>query len=567
MFMHYALNHHHLHRYRMAADEFGADMNDLPEIEDGLNELEEAAKITGRQGAYWNRIRATILANSSTSDVDDALKEWDRAGNAYQQRGGTCQLCSHHPITFHYPIKNRVTGKQLDVGSECVYNYLEIPGFGSMEELRRRLNGERARLVKLQKGEITQTTMEAFQKAGELSTKLSVQYARLAVGGQDFNLYEYYATLLNLTTMLSGLDPKHSMLAPLQQANMTARKVRSLHEQLKKRSKKVDTLGPVSMVKGAMGVRDDEEKLSLLERIQSDMSDLLKVGDPTDFVNRVTDAITEAKDSLLRQVSETANTKFTGLENYAKPYLDQLRRYPNLRAEYEKAIEGIRLSHQQKADEARQTVAVFMEKISDYGSRWTPLWSVRVYIDSAKNPPQNEGVLTWQNLLRNVQGLLSSDTRYFADYVGEHFLGQKGGVRDTVGVKVAYLRACDEVFSADLGSANWKFQSAIQNKDNQQVIDIIEDEVDDVKQAKKKKLYQFLGERWGVDLQKAFSAFSADNRVDFLFCEGLIENWQRFPKLGPAFMGKIKMKMGENSRPVPNSAWDKLKGELTRTVD
>ena len=107
------------------------------ELDNAEKELD--VKQVGRSGAYWPRIRAKILETSSSTDIDEAVKEWKHM-RTWMAKNGVCELCGHHPIVYHFLIENRVNNKTLVVGSECIYNYLEVPGVPDPATLKKRLN-------------------------------------------------------------------------------------------------------------------------------------------------------------------------------------------------------------------------------------------------------------------------------------------------------------------------------------------------------------------------------------------------------------------------------------------
>jgi len=74
---------------------------------------------------YEERCRQTLLALGTKS-----ANEWDVVGSGYDEQGTACQLCGHSPIKNIYVIekvKGDNIGTKLEIGSECVLNYLGIP--------------------------------------------------------------------------------------------------------------------------------------------------------------------------------------------------------------------------------------------------------------------------------------------------------------------------------------------------------------------------------------------------------------------------------------------------------
>ncbi len=44
----------------------------------------------------------------------------------FNKPGGTCALCDHSPITYHFVLRNQQTGASIIVGSRCVNNIKEV---------------------------------------------------------------------------------------------------------------------------------------------------------------------------------------------------------------------------------------------------------------------------------------------------------------------------------------------------------------------------------------------------------------------------------------------------------
>ena len=88
----------------------------------------------GNRGFYEEAVMASILGKSVEKErYDVAKREWEFTGTVddhgpiHNQMGKTahCQLCGHE-IRYGYILANRISGARLEVGSECIGNYLEI---------------------------------------------------------------------------------------------------------------------------------------------------------------------------------------------------------------------------------------------------------------------------------------------------------------------------------------------------------------------------------------------------------------------------------------------------------
>ena len=67
----------------------------------------------------------TILRFSSSSSFQKALLEWLFTGEVidYGSPNKICGLCSKDGLRYHFKIKNKITGKELLVGSECITKF------------------------------------------------------------------------------------------------------------------------------------------------------------------------------------------------------------------------------------------------------------------------------------------------------------------------------------------------------------------------------------------------------------------------------------------------------------
>ena len=72
----------------------------------------------------WRLIQA-VLENSISEDWDGAIDEWDQIGWDYVQSDGTCACGKQHISELNF-VRNRFTGIELIIGSECInkfFNY------------------------------------------------------------------------------------------------------------------------------------------------------------------------------------------------------------------------------------------------------------------------------------------------------------------------------------------------------------------------------------------------------------------------------------------------------------
>lgn len=83
-----------------------------------------------------------------------ALREWVYAGDMYDMEtpDGTCELCGHPDIRYHFKIVNQHNGNEMLVGSECINRFGisatdPLGNILNLEESRRRVDRDRRFLV------------------------------------------------------------------------------------------------------------------------------------------------------------------------------------------------------------------------------------------------------------------------------------------------------------------------------------------------------------------------------------------------------------------------------------
>ena len=72
-----------------------------------------------------------------------ALREWVYGGDMYDMEtpNGTCELCGHPDIRYHFKIVNQQNGNEMLVGSECINRF----GISATDPLGNILNSEESR--------------------------------------------------------------------------------------------------------------------------------------------------------------------------------------------------------------------------------------------------------------------------------------------------------------------------------------------------------------------------------------------------------------------------------------
>lgn len=129
-----------------------------------------------RNIVFDDRARAVILNRDNKKVLmDNISKEWYSISNYnISDSEMHCQLCGHRNKIICY-IKNRITGVELHIGSECVKNYSNIDGL--KQEMKRISNAIQEREMQKRKIEfeiLEENDTDFLQKATEILDKFPV---------------------------------------------------------------------------------------------------------------------------------------------------------------------------------------------------------------------------------------------------------------------------------------------------------------------------------------------------------------------------------------------------------
>lgn len=552
---------------------FDASLDEESEIEEGIDDLDSAEAIgrQGRNSPYWPKIRERLIQFSSTDNVEEAIREWVDEGSPFAARG-TCELCDKNPIKFHFPIKNRVTGKRLVVGSECIINYLMIGGYESAESLRKRLVAQRNILKKQERGEASPEQVEAVNKAFELEKDLRARVAAVAGGDPDFDMKEYKDSLWDVISVGQALRINSVGFQSAQDAHKACRSVLKFMEDTRKKQKGFASAGLASLISAVMRQRDPGGRLASLESLRRLLNNVFQTGLPDAVISRAWGAVEESKDSLLLQVTKRCDEGKSRLMETYKDELDLSKQYQHLHFMLMQGLLAQRKTFDSQVERVQKALDSedFLEQIKSEGSAVAKLLNLTFYPD-----------------LGNSDGSLESaayNIGQFLDLIGKGLVGgvvsaiestfTVNQVRDLAGVRVALLRAADDgIIDADvMGVAAIKdFEKLVQARDPK-VVDILQSEVDDIgalaKMTGNQRNFEVMSEDLGFDVEKAYKLYSKDNAFESKFCEDIFNRWKRSPlnySLSPAQMSNFKRQMAMKGKvgEVKNSMWDALKPALT----
>jgi len=548
-------------------------LDEASEVDEGLQDVEEALSREGnpRSGAYWPRIRATLLKESSSQDVYEALKEWDGDGSAYIGHE-SCQLCGKNPIKFCYPIFNKVTHSRLVVGCECIFNYLEIRGYENPKVLKKRLTAQKTLLKKKEKGEISEGQEAFINQALDLEEQIRRRVG--AISREDFDVNEYHASIKEACTVCVTLRLTDPAITAAQSA-LTASSILLRFMETVRKTQKFTGYGLSTLTSKVVAKRDPEVRVSLLNSLSEKVDALFKLGTPNEVISRVWAVVETAKDKILADVeSKCSNAKRLLAEKYQNE-ISVVKPYSYLNFLLGQGIKAIQTAFEAQLNLARTTLEdpKFFENMKTSAGAISKIMSynfspdlvsfegeaekkARQVIDFIADVSRNPDAIVPVNMaLRDIYNLPSI-------------------ARDIPGIKVSLFRAADDESVLDVDELGvrsvYRFVRLLRGKDPK-ILAIVEKEVDDiaklVKDTGNQLVHQRMSEELGFDVERVFKLYASTNDFESSFCTSIFEQWSsgRLTELSPARMGNIQKTLTYRGRQkeIPNSMWEKFKARLT----
>jgi len=548
-------------------------MDEVSEIEEGLEDIEEALKRekNPRSGPYWPKIRETLLQNSSSQDIDEAIKEWDRDGLPYISRE-VCQLCGKNPIKFCFPIKNRVAGNRLIVGCECIHNYLVISGYEAPEALKKLLTSQLNLLKKKEKGEASEEELVAGTKVYDVEHQIRRRLGLITKGAKDFDLREYAESVNSIVVVGNHLSLKDPAISAAESVLKFIKPVQSFMEKTRK-AQKFDGYGLSALTTVVMAKRKPEVKLAALETLLSGISRLFDAGLPNDVISRGWDSIAQGKVQLIEKVAKKCDQgKAMVLSDY-RYELDATTQYEHLNFMIDQGLEGVRKTFDDQLRQVRETVEdpEFIDKIQRQSGAVAKILSLSFYPNLASSDSVVERN-AWKtiefvraiNRGRNVIDLVSASL--------EKTYNVGGSIKDLAGIKVALLTAGDDgVLDVDImgDDAITDFAKRVEAKDPK-VLEIVQKKVKDlaelVKRTGNQRVFEAMSEQLEFDVERVYKLYSALNEFENSFCSDILTQWEsgHLNSLSPGRMSNIKTQLVRKARikEVQDSMWEKLHSRL-----
>jgi hypothetical protein len=540
--------------------DFDADLDELHELEAAEADLSEGVTWSNHPD-YWERIKETLLKYSSAKETQHAIQEWVSDGRVFVKHGGTCELCGKVPITFHFPIANKVTKKQLIVGNECVRNYQQLAGRVNLTDLQKRIRKQKDLL---RSGKATPEKLDSIEELYATEKALRVKLSAF-LDEPDLDVLDYRNQLQSIEQVGNILRVQSTAFKMGRDVINACRAYLKFQEEIRKRQKYA-AKGIADLISAIMRQKkgDYDGQISQLNQVGRLMNDILTAGKPNEVIARMWGAVAEARDSIVQQIT------VRGDETKAKTvslYADDLRLakpFPHLHFMLSAGITEHRSSISKKVDQIVKTLLSesFFDDIraqrslpvsANYqfhvelnaaeGSTARAAWNVHQFLD-----------LVRKGFLRNV--LAAIQERYSVTQV-----------RDIAGVKVALLRAADDSLidaDADGAACVGKFVQLLQAGDPR-ILNLITTEVDDVKALASRKVHEQMSADLGIDVERVFKLYVVDNPTESSIISTIFtKTWPSGKKLSPNQMNHIQKQLAMYSRTKErsHSMWEHFKGKL-----
>lgn len=535
----------------------------LDEIEEALADLDDDPNMgTFGSGPYWPKIRDRLLRSSSSQDPKEAIKEW-KFVRSWTEHGGQCELCDHHPIKYHFQIENRLNSNRMTLGSECIYNYLQIPGVPNKETLKKRLNQIRSMAKAVAEGRAGEGAVQELEQLQDLERNLNILIGKVSSPDRDTNVTELYAELADPYNRLNMLGANTSASKTFAEVYNDTRKLQRFLVDLGKRSKSLTSQHMLPAVAAIMRFRDLGERKAMLKQLQTLISAAFKLGRAEEGVEMAWAEIRSCKkDSVTRFQSIIEDAKSKVQSTYTND-LEQLKPYSHLAFIIQA---GINLVKGQMDKDAVATFAALdelvaggkinREALSPY--KFQSTWGYQLNGNRSSVEAEALAVLRWY-------AWIPGSVRYLAREL-ELLYKIPGGVKDLAGISKALLDSADDGeidLAGQIGPGLFK---------NTKFMEHIVKEVDEVaaflKATQGAKVYEAFGTALNFDVRKFYESIPVVAQHDghrFLqgFGRDILAKWMagRLPALSPKQRGVIE-KRGKKAE--GQTLWDAMQSEFNK---
>jgi hypothetical protein len=552
MFLHYAAE--------------GIDLDptmDDTELTEALEDLDNVPT-TGRSGPYWKIIRATLLEHSSSDDIDEAIKEW-RFTKMWTNRS-SCELCGHTPIKYHFQIINRLNGNSLVVGSECIWNYLDIPGAPDKDVLKKRLNALRSKARAIAEGKAQEGDIERLQDLQQMERDTNLMISKISGSEGDINVTELLNLLREPLYLGQSLGLKSTSFKEIGESVSALERLRRQLEAISKRSTKYRQpykLLPAVVV--IMGFRSGiTDQVNQLENLRKLIATAFNVSDARGLIQMAWGEVKNGRGDVINTVNAKLERAKSDCQNYYSSVLDFVKPYDHLYFLVQAGIDSNKAQMDRLAVDARKLIESddFLDAVKGRSSVIPQFVS---YLTTGDSRMEDAAYAT----VKFLQYLRNGYLPRLLWQALETLYGLSS-IRDSVGVRKAVLRAAnDGLINPEAGEDAVVAAADLLRKNDEKMTAIFSEEVDDikarVKATKGQKVYEAMTEQWGFDVREFYQNVPWDHPYFPGFCEGMLSQFLRGTQSpSPKQDASIQKNLLKYKTKIPNSCWDKLQSKLTQ---
>lgn len=494
--------------FLLASDDLGGLKpipENLDEIESVLTDLDDDPNMGSfGSGPYWPKIRDRLLGSSSAKNPEEAIREWKFVRSWISS--GQCELCDHRPIKYHFQIENRLNSNRLVLGSECIYNYLEIPGVPSREILKKRLNQIRSMAKAVAEGRAGEGAVQELEQVQDLERTVNLLIGQVSRPDKDIDIQDYLTTLLNPHHALSLIGSNSATFKAFDEVVIQARFLKRTLENLQRRSKLYKGFTLLPAVQAIMRFRDLGERRSTLTTLHQAIQDTFKLGKAEEAIEMArTELQTWKREKAARYQAQVEVAKSDFQTKYSDE-LSQLKPYPHLAFMLQA---GISAALKTIDTYVAKTVAE-LDKLTE-GSvadrRYLSAWQLQNHSIRMVHFGDSSVERSAAHIL-DLMDSLDAVSKEMAHFIQRRY--GLGAIRDITGIRKAILRLADDgdlplekdftrignlVVALEVKEAFWK---------------LVEQEVDEVvannRASQGRKVFEVFGEDLNFDVKKFYES-------------------------------------------------------------
>ena len=551
--------------FLFASDDVGGlqpTPENLEEISGAVEDLNDDPNMGSfGSGPYWPKIRARLLASSNSQDPKEAVAEWKYVRMWIDD--GRCELCDHQPIKFHFQIENRVNGNRLVLGSECIYNYLIIPGVPSKEALKRRLNQLRAVAKAVAEGKLGEGAVAELENLQNLEREINILVGKVSRPDRDIDIKEFQTELWQPVERINLMGINTQGSQTVQAVYTSTRQLVSHLTTIAKRSTKYKPYLLMPAVEAIMRYRDLGDRKSSLETLQKYVNNVFKLGPAEEVIEMAWAEVRGAKkDAIALYLGNIDAAKKRAQDQYQST-LEQLKPYSHLSFIVQAGVNSLKATIDKEAEEVIAALGT-IDGAGQIDRRVLSPWKLKgpdgyaTNLGSVLGSVAKEAAATVLLLQR-----VSHPSNFLVQAIGQKF--GLLHIKDIAGVTKAILDAADD---GDIDMQQDWVYGATAALQNPKLLARLAEEVDDVKaklrEVDGRKVYEAMGEQLKFDVKKFYSNISMSDTWLVSFGKSIFAQWQKgLEGLSYKQRGIVDKSISKKT-PTADSLWDSMQSDFNK---